>query len=91
MPAMASDGLNMFLYYSIIINVVLAVFNLLPIPPLDGSKVMAFFLSPSLERAYLRLEPFGMWILIALLATGLLSRIFNPLYNLIIRILSLVL
>lgn len=91
MPAMASNGLNMFLYYSVIINVVLAVFNLLPIPPLDGSKVLAFFLSPSLERAYLRLEPFGMWILILLLATGLLNHIFSPVFNLITQILSLLL
>lgn len=57
------------------INVVLMVLNLLPIPPLDGSKVVGSLLPPRLEYQYTRIEPFGFVILLVLLVTGLLSRL----------------
>lgn len=90
-PGVSSAGLDMFLYYSVIINVGLAIFNLLPIPPLDGSKVLAFFLPPKLEMVYLRLEPFGMFILIGLLATNMLNYIFLPVFGFVIKLLSMLL
>ena len=43
----------------IYINLILMIFNLLPIPPLDGSKILAPFLSPSAQLKYLNLERFG--------------------------------
>lgn len=57
---------NLFVM-SIQLNFILAVLNLLPLPPLDGSKVLAAFLPNSLLRPYLRLEPFGFLILLGLL------------------------
>lgn len=55
------------------INGVLMVLNLLPIPPLDGGRVLAGVLPRSLEHLYQRIEPYGLFIVFGLMATGLLS------------------
>jgi Zn-dependent protease len=59
----------------IIINLVLACLNLIPIPPLDGSKILMRFLPPAYDRYFLKLERYGFLILILLLATGAFSSI----------------
>jgi Zn-dependent protease len=63
----------------IFINVLLLVLNLLPIPPLDGGRVVAGLLPKEMALVYLRIEPFGMWILLALLFTGILGQVMWPL------------
>lgn len=63
----------------IIINLILAFLNLIPVPPLDGSRIIVSLLPPRQAIQYLRLEPFGFIILIALLFTGILGWILNPL------------
>ena len=55
------------------INIILGAFNLIPIPPLDGSKVLMGFLPARAAQSFARLEPYGFPILIVLLFTGVLS------------------
>ncbi len=69
------QDLYSMLYYSVVINLVLAIFNLIPVPPLDGSKILAMILPSSLRTHYVRLERFGMLIIIFLLLTNSLSRV----------------
>lgn len=63
----------------VVINFGLGWLNLLPIPPLDGSKILAYFLPPDLAWRYLQLGRYGFIILLALLAFGLLGRVLGPL------------
>jgi Zn-dependent protease len=66
-----------FLYQLMLINVVLAVFNLIPVPPLDGSHVLRHFLSDPLRRAYDSMGIFGLLALVYL-GGGLLSKLITP-------------
>ncbi len=59
--------------WGILFNLTLAVFNLLPIPPLDGSRIVMSFLSPRMIQMYVRLEAFGFIIVVILLQLGLLQ------------------
>lgn len=59
------------------INLALCVFNMLPIPPLDGSKILAWILPDSLKKLYLDLEAYGMFILILLMFTVGFESIFK--------------
>ncbi|MFA5115882.1 MAG: site-2 protease family protein [Candidatus Omnitrophota bacterium] len=60
------------------INIILGIFNLLPIPPLDGSRVVAGLLPDSLAQAYNSLEPYGFIIIIGLMALGILNILIWP-------------
>ena len=65
----------------ITINIVLMVLNLFPVLPLDGGRIMTSLLPPQLAVLYSRLEPFGLLILVVLLASGLLGGILGPVVN----------
>lgn len=67
--------------YLIIIDVSLAVFNLIPVPPLDGSKILAGLLPYSMHHLIYQLEAYGPFILILLLITNVISVILHPLVN----------
>ena len=90
-PMLEASALNILLNYGVMINVGLAIFNLLPIPPLDGSKVLAFFLPAKAEIAYYRIEPYGIYILIVLMMVGGFNLIFTPLYAFVIKLFSMIL
>lgn len=65
----------------VFINLVLMLLNLMPIPPLDGGRVLVSMLPPPIAAQVARLEPFGMIILIVLLVTGVLWAILGPLLS----------
>lgn len=79
--------LSYMLVYGIIINVVLAVLNLIPIPPLDGSRVVYWLLPDKQAASYYRLEPYGMFIILALFAFGFLGRIMTPIVSFLLTLL----
>jgi Zn-dependent protease len=81
--------LRMFLLYSLIMNVSLAVFNLLPFPPLDGSKILQTFLPESMQPILTTLEQYGFLILMVFLYMGLFSKIFEPILGFVIKLLLL--
>lgn len=71
------------------INIILGAFNLIPIPPLDGSKVLMGFLPYHAQRSLARIEPYGFFILIFLLFTGILTPVIIFVQHIIFMIISI--
>lgn len=73
------------------INIALMVLNLLPLPPLDGGRIMTSILPVRYAIPFSKIEPYGFFIILGLLATGLLGKIMQPLMDVVYRlVLSLV-
>ncbi|MES2553337.1 MAG: site-2 protease family protein [Pseudomonadota bacterium] len=72
----------------IMINLVLMVLNLIPLPPLDGGRIAVSLLPNRLAFQYAKVERYGFFILIALLFTGILSKIMNPFIVILLAIIS---
>ena len=62
----------------VVVNIVLGLFNLIPLPPLDGSNIIAGLLPPQLAYSYMRFGRWGMIVIILLLAFGILGQVLGP-------------
>jgi Zn-dependent protease len=80
------EGLALILFYAVLVNTYLAVFNLIPVPPLDGSGVLAGVLSDQAAAKYDRLRPYGFIIVLALVSIGVLDVIIRPLQIVILTL-----
>jgi Zn-dependent protease len=68
------------------LNVLLAAFNLIPVPPLDGGNVLAGFVPEPVARVIDQIRPFGFLILYALILTGMLGALMRPLMRVLVRL-----
>jgi Zn-dependent protease len=73
------------------INLILAAFNLIPIPPLDGSKILMGFAPESVARFFHQIEPYGFFIVIGLLLLGVLNPLINLFQYIILAVISILL
>ena len=83
----SNQGLLYLANIGVSLNIILALFNLIPIPPLDGSHILARVLPRDLALTYQRLEPWGFMLILVLLYAGVLNAILIPFYRLIKAIL----
>jgi len=86
-----SSMLAVLFYYFAQINIILAAFNLIPLPPLDGSKILMGFASPSVQNFLFRLERYGFFIIIALLYLGVLDPVIRFFQWMILSLIKLLL
>ncbi len=82
-----SEPVGMLLKFALSMNLGLAIFNLLPVPPLDGSKILYTVLPASAQPTLEALERFSFLILIVILKLGVLNYIFDPVWGVVVRIL----
>jgi Zn-dependent protease len=81
------EPLVMLLSVMLVLNLALGIFNLIPIPPLDGSHVLESVLPYEMGQAYAQIRPYGFILLIALMYLGVLSFIISPAAQFVFRML----
>ena len=86
--AVLASPLGRLLRLSVTLNLWLAAFNLIPIPPLDGSRILAGLVSQSQAAALARLEAYGPLFLVLLIASGASSLILQPIYRLLMLLIG---
>ncbi|MFH1368827.1 MAG: site-2 protease family protein [Elusimicrobiota bacterium] len=81
LPEGLSFAVQTLFFILLYMNIILFVFNLIPVPPLDGSRVVMGLLPPAAAYKYAQLEQYGFILIIALMATGALWAILGPIVN----------
>jgi Zn-dependent protease len=81
--------IGFLLYETATLNLLLAIFNMVPIPPLDGGNVLANLLPTPLAYRFEQLRPYGVFVLYGLLLTGLLTKVIGPPYLFLATLLQL--
>jgi Zn-dependent protease len=84
-----SEPLMALAFAAFQVNLLLAVFNLVPVPPLDGGNILGGLLRGRLSQGYEALRPWGVFLLYALMLSGALTYIIGPPYYLLARLLTL--
>lgn len=84
--AYPNSNLSQLIFIIISFNLIIAVFNLIPVPPLDGSKVLASLLPSKHDYIFAQLEQYGFIILIVLIFSGVLGSIIMPVTNLLFNV-----
>jgi Zn-dependent protease len=88
-PAGAEGALPAVLVTVVQLNILLAIFNLVPVPPLDGGNVLSGLLPPAAARGFDALRPYGFLVLYGLMLSGWLWTLIQPPYRFLTRLLSL--
>jgi len=73
--------LTAVMWWSVYFNLTLAAFNLIPIPPLDGSRIMAWLMPESARRTYIQIERYGLLVIMGLIYLGAFRHILGPMVN----------
>lgn len=77
--------------FGIMVNIILMVFNLIPLPPADGGRIATGLLPPKAGQILAKVEPYGLLILVILLATGMIGRIMHPVIQSVLELIQAIL
>ncbi|MFL6273758.1 MAG: site-2 protease family protein [Blastocatellia bacterium] len=80
--------LAVFLSVMLLLNVLLGVFNFIPVPPLDGSHILEEMLPSGMQEAYYQIRPFGFILLYLLMFLGVFNAILKPVYSAVLYVLG---
>ena len=89
LPSPIVQPISLILQYSCIINLYLALFNMIPVQPLDGSSVLACFLPRDLAAKFMSFQSYGFIVLYLLVYLGVLQKVINPVAGFILNLLGL--